>query len=466
MKIEYISHACLKITENGSTILTDPWIVNLPVKATSVWKMPPIKMNPDEILRGVDYVYISHSHEDHFHLPSLDLIPRETKIILPVFRKHEFDREKLIHRVLTLMGFKDIISIQEWEGIKINKTLRVDLIPAAKSRYYDWENSGIVISTNTTKILNMNDNVPDEKLCEEIKKRFDEIDIAFIQTSGISAYPSCFEMTKIEKENSIKNKVNDFTYQDYILDIIKPRYIVPFAGDFGWFHKFQYDHNYFARATPLDLNNHIIKKGFDLIPMQPSDSFTIKNGLVEKEKRIDWHNYDLYVSKQINTNKNKVELYYKWLQNSNTNDLFKKSLKRISVIQKYFSNYSMEMTASICYFIKGDNSNFSIIIKSVAGKPLELKIVEGIVTSTDQTFTLNEFIWSSIIEGKIMWNNVQWLCTIKENKPFNNDIRDLIFWLGYYIDLGSRNPEILLDSSILGENGSLIRLKLSPKSIM
>ena len=124
------------------------------------------------------------------------------------------------------------------------------------------------------------------------------------------------------------------------------------------------------------------------------------------------------------------------------------------------------MTASICYFIKGDNSNFSITIKSVAGKPLELKILEGIVTSTDQTFTLNECIWSSIIEGKIMWNNVQWLCTIKENKPFNNDIRDLIFWLGYYIDLGSRNPEILLDSSILGENGSLIRLKLTPKSIM
>ena len=32
--------------------------------------------------------------------------------------------------------------------------------------------------------------------------------------------------------------------EDLILDIIKPRYIVPYAGDFGWFHKFQYDHNF------------------------------------------------------------------------------------------------------------------------------------------------------------------------------------------------------------------------------
>tara|TARA_B100002052_G_C15883565_1_gene600538 strand:+ start:1622 stop:3022 length:1401 start_codon:yes stop_codon:yes gene_type:complete len=466
MEIIYINHACLKITENGSTILTDPWIVNLPVKATSVWKMPPVEMNPEEILKGVDYVYISHSHEDHFHIPSLNLIPRATKIIIPVFPKHEFSREKLIHRVLKLMGFKNIISIKAWEGIEINKTLRIDLIPAAQSRYYDWENSGIVISANTTKILNMNDNVPDKNLCEEIRNRYKKIDIAFIQTAGISAYPSCFEMTKKEKENSIKNKVNDFTYQDLILDIIKPRYIVPFAGDFGWFHKFQYDHNYFARATPLDLNNHIIKKGFELIPMQPSDSFTIENGLVEKEKRIDWHNYELYVSKQISLNKNKVELYYEWLHKSKRNDLFKKSLKRISVIQKYFFNYSMGMTASICYFIKGNHSNFSIIIKSKSGKPLELNVLKGEVTSSDQTFTLNELIWSSIIEGKIMWNNVQWLCTIKENKPFNNDIRDLIFWLGYYIDLGSRNPEVILDSSILDQNGPLIRLNLSPKSMI
>ena len=93
MEIIYINHACLKITENGSTILTDPWIVNLPVKATSVWKMPPVEMNPEEILKGVDYVYISHSHEDHFHIPSLNLIPRATKIIIPVFPKHEFSRE-------------------------------------------------------------------------------------------------------------------------------------------------------------------------------------------------------------------------------------------------------------------------------------------------------------------------------------------------------------------------------------
>ena len=68
----------------------------------------------------------------------------------------------------------------------------------------------------------------------------------------------CLERNKI--------KLSDLEF-DSILDIIKPTYVVPFAGDFGWFHKFQYDHNFYARATPLELNEHILNKGFDLIPL-------------------------------------------------------------------------------------------------------------------------------------------------------------------------------------------------------
>jgi L-ascorbate metabolism protein UlaG (beta-lactamase superfamily) len=465
MEIVYINHACLKITENGSTILTDPWIINLPVKATSVWKMPPIEMNTDEIIKGVDYVYISHSHEDHFHIPSLNLIPRDTKIIVPGFPNHDFNREKLIENVLKLMGFEEIISIGPWEGIVINESLRVDLVPAAESRYFDWENSGIVVSSKTTTILNMNDNVPDDKLCRDIQKRFNKIDIAFVQTAGISAHPSCFEMSRKQKENAIKKKVNDFTFQDLIMDIIKPNYVVPFAGDFGWFHKFQYDHNYFARATPTDLNNHIKKKGFKLIPMQPSDSFTTDRGFVEKENRIDWYNYELYVENKINLNKQNANIYYRWFIESNCNNLFNKSFKRISSIQEYYSTYRMKMTASICYFIKGYRSNFSITIKAIHGKPLIINIMKGAVTGVDQIYTVPEFIWASILEGKILWNNIQWLCIIKENSPFNDDIRDLIFWLGYYIDLGSRNPEVILDSVILNNTGPLVRLDLKPNRI-
>ena len=41
-------------------------------------------------------------------------------------------------------------------------------------------------------------------------------------------------------------------------------------------------------------------------------------------------------------------------------------------------------------------------------------------------------------------------------------MRDLIFWLGYYIDLGSRNPEVIINGSIIGKPSPYIRLGLKP----
>ena len=462
MQIQYINHACLKITVNKTTLLTDPWILNHPVKATSVWKFPPVTMTTDEILDNVDYVYISHSHEDHFHVPSLDLIPRNTKFIIPVYPEHDFDRDKLIFNVLNHMGFNDICLLNPWQGKKINDDLKVTIIPAANSRYYDWENSGLLISSNSTTLLNMNDNVPDKELCKNIINRFNRVDIAFVQTAGISAYPSCFEMSKFEKEKNIIKKTNDFLFQDLIMDVIKPSYVIPFAGDFGWFHEFQYDHNYFARSSPIPLYEHIQEKGFQVVRMEPSDYFSISEGLTSNKQRINWGSYKIFLDHQIDVNKSKISSYYSWLKTSKRDDLYKTSEIRINKILEFYFDYKMEMTASIAYFIDGQNSNFSIIIESVLGKNIKLYIKIGKNEDTDQTHTIPEFIWASIIDGKILWNNVQWLTTIKENKLFNNEMRDLIFWLGYYIDLGSRNPEVIINGSIIGKPSPYIRLGLKP----
>ena len=464
MNIQYISHACLKITSGNNTLITDPWILDIPVKATSVWKFPQMKMEPEEILENVDFVYISHSHEDHFHIPSIDLFSRDLKFIIPVFENTVLNRGKLIYNVLTEMGFNNIIELNPWENYRINENTKCTLIPAAKSRYYDWENSGLIISSGNSKVLNMNDNVPDKELCIELKERFQDIDIAFIQTAGISTYPSCFEMPKSEKREKIEKKVIDYSVQDLIMDIIKPKFVVPFAGDFGWFHSFQIDHNHFSRFTPLSLYKHIKDKGFNCIPMEPSDLFSINSGHFKTFERINWNNYDTLIENSLELNSEKINSYYNWLINSNIEDLKNKSLNRLNVIQQFYSRYEMEMTASISYFIEGANSNFSIVIISELGLPLKLCIQDGKNIETDQTCTLPEFIWASIIEGKILWNNVQWLTKIKENKRFSNEIRDLIFWLGYHIDIGSRNPEVLVDGQILGEKGKYMRLGLSPNS--
>ena len=58
------------------------------------------------------------------------------------------------------------------EKLKISDEVSLTLIPSAKTRYFDWENSGLAISFKKQVVLNMNDNVADKEL---LKKNSDKI---------------------------------------------------------------------------------------------------------------------------------------------------------------------------------------------------------------------------------------------------------------------------------------------------
>ncbi|TSC57290.1 MAG: beta-lactamase-like protein [Parcubacteria group bacterium Greene0416_79] len=55
MKITKLGHCCLVIEENGVRIMTDP----------GAWST----LQSEE--KGIDYIFITHEHQDHFHLESL-----------------------------------------------------------------------------------------------------------------------------------------------------------------------------------------------------------------------------------------------------------------------------------------------------------------------------------------------------------------------------------------------------------
>ena len=61
MLIENISHACIKYHFKNFCILTDPWIMDLPIKSYMVYKFPEQKKNIKKIISNVKYCYISHT---------------------------------------------------------------------------------------------------------------------------------------------------------------------------------------------------------------------------------------------------------------------------------------------------------------------------------------------------------------------------------------------------------------------
>ena len=80
-QVTYLGHACVLIEMGGARILMDPWLVG-PCQANGWWHMPAAAATP-EALGGVDYIMVSHVHDDHFHLPTLERLPRSATAIVP-----------------------------------------------------------------------------------------------------------------------------------------------------------------------------------------------------------------------------------------------------------------------------------------------------------------------------------------------------------------------------------------------
>src|SRR6185295_7367299 len=64
-RIRYIGHACVLIEWKGVTILTDPFIPVMPVEGGIS------RLTFQDLPRKIDYVLVTHNHQDHFSLESL-----------------------------------------------------------------------------------------------------------------------------------------------------------------------------------------------------------------------------------------------------------------------------------------------------------------------------------------------------------------------------------------------------------
>src|SRR5262245_21317906 len=80
MKITFISHAALLIETDGITILSDPWW-NGPSFGEQWWNYP-IPAVEQVMGRKIDYIYISHGHNDHLHVQTLQTRAREAVVLV------------------------------------------------------------------------------------------------------------------------------------------------------------------------------------------------------------------------------------------------------------------------------------------------------------------------------------------------------------------------------------------------
>ena len=158
IELRTIGHACLLVLEDGEPIIaTDPWLVG-----SVYWRSWWLEKYPtdDEIdlVRRSRFLYITHSHLDHFHWPSLRRLGPH-RVLHPAFPNYA------VPGFLESHGFRNR-TLRPLTWYSLSEQVRVCSVPVP------FDDSLMIVDTPNAVIFNINDAAPRRALLEQIGRKF------------------------------------------------------------------------------------------------------------------------------------------------------------------------------------------------------------------------------------------------------------------------------------------------------
>lgn len=224
MRLRYIYSACTLTETNDLKILSDPWFTQ-GIYEGSWYQYPQIK-DPIKVIGPVDIIYISHIHPDHYDPLFLKEYLRQypnTRLIIG------HTEPPYLLQKMRIDGFKPEVVDSETIG-----DTTFTIIPN-KARAVNID-TAMVICNGSKSIVNLNDNVIDNKQLEKIKALCPggRPDFAMLPYAGATSHPQCFDFpSRADLDQAIQIKQEHFinTFLSYIQEL-NPRKVLPFAGKY------------------------------------------------------------------------------------------------------------------------------------------------------------------------------------------------------------------------------------------
>jgi len=219
LNLRWLNHAAVYIECNGVSIVTDPWLFG-PAFMTGWWLASPSPIESIDLLKGADYIYLSHNHPDHLHAETLSVLSKDKRFIIPNFKS------KSVEKYLSSLGFHNIIVLDFLDIFEVTNNFHVSILKSGDFR----DDSGLYIYANGHEVLLTVD-------ANFLNSHILPMNIDLLMTSfagGASGFPLCFnnysseEKSKILKRNKNSTK---FSVQQYIQKT-QPKYYMPYAGMF------------------------------------------------------------------------------------------------------------------------------------------------------------------------------------------------------------------------------------------
>ncbi len=161
--LETLGNATLAFREDGRPVIaTDPWLSGTCYFGS--WGLDrPLTPEELELVQASDYIWISHAHPDHFHIPSLSLLRPSQKILLPDHYSPD------VKNFLERRGFAvEVLRYREWR----------QLSPGIRVLCLDNENQDaiLLIEAGDSLIVDLNDSplCGDRRFIRDLVSRYDK----------------------------------------------------------------------------------------------------------------------------------------------------------------------------------------------------------------------------------------------------------------------------------------------------
>jgi UDP-MurNAc hydroxylase len=220
VKVTFLGHAGMYIETKQGTILCDPFFNSayfgswFPYPANDQMDVSPY-VNPD-------YLFLSHTHLDHFDAKFLEQhVNKDTTVLLP---DHPLG---LVEKWLRKLGFTNFVQSKNGVPIDVNglKVMITSLVAPADGPLGD---SGLSLDDGEVRIFNQNDSRPVDF---EAMEAFGPYDAHFLQYSGAIWYPMVYRFPqKMKDALSSKKRVTQMERALRYAEQIGAPHIIPSAG--------------------------------------------------------------------------------------------------------------------------------------------------------------------------------------------------------------------------------------------
>ena len=258
-------------------LLCDPWVTFDRHSNSGLFNFPELKLSRDEVRQlRPDFIYISHTHEDHFDPDTLCLFAKETPILVSYYQNN-FTAKRVSD-----LGFSNVLISDPVNGVALNGDDHCWIEP--NGVYSDVDSLG-VFKIDGKYVLNANDNPFSEHQCKSLYEKFGTVDLACLPYGFQGPYPAFYEnLNTQEKKIEADHKTeNNYEVVKNFVSVLKPKKIFLFAAGAVYGGAKALQHHFYGVGTPQGAIDYLRSKKIKLDPVLLSQkmSYDIEKDIVK-----------------------------------------------------------------------------------------------------------------------------------------------------------------------------------------